>query len=86
VTGQRFSVIIFVWIYRHFHAGAAMAQRCELCGKGPHYGNVVSHANNRRRRRWNANLRRVRAIVAGVRKHVRVCTACLRSGRVQKAA
>jgi large subunit ribosomal protein L28 len=63
-----------------------MAQRCELCGKGPHYGNVVSHANNRRRRRWNANLRRVRAIVAGVRKHVRVCTACLRSGRVQKAA
>jgi large subunit ribosomal protein L28 len=63
-----------------------MAQRCELCGKGPHFGNVVSHANNRRRRRWNANLRRVRAIVAGARKHVRVCTTCLRSGRVQKAA
>ena len=25
-----------------------MAMKCELCGKGPHYGNVVSHANNTR--------------------------------------
>jgi large subunit ribosomal protein L28 len=63
-----------------------MAQRCEICGKGPQYGNVVSHANNTRRRRWNVNLRRVRAIVGGTRKHVRVCTVCLRSGKVKKAA
>ncbi len=63
-----------------------MAQRCGICGKGPGYGNIISHANNTRRRRWNPNLRRVRAIVNGVRKHVRVCTACLRSGRVKKAA
>ncbi len=63
-----------------------MAQRCEICGKGPRYGNIISHANNVRRRRWNPNLRRVRASIHGVRKHVRVCTACLRSGRVKKAA
>jgi large subunit ribosomal protein L28 len=63
-----------------------MAQKCEVCGKGPSYGNVISHANNTRRRRWNPNLRRVRAIVNGVRKHVRVCTSCIRSGRIQKAA
>lgn len=63
-----------------------MAQRCEMCGKGPRYGNVISHANNTRRRRWNVNLRRVKAIVDGVRKHVRVCTACIRAGRVKKAA
>lgn len=63
-----------------------MAQRCEICGKGPTYGNVISHANNTRRRRWKANLRRVKAIVKGVRKRVRVCAACLRSGRVTKAA
>ena len=43
-----------------------MAMKCELCGKGPQYGNVVSHANNTRRRRWNPNLKRVRAVVAGV--------------------
>lgn len=63
-----------------------MAQLCELCGKGPHYGNVISHANNTRRRRWNPNLRRVRAVVNGARKQMRVCTACIRAGRVIKAA
>lgn len=63
-----------------------MAKRCEVCGKGPSYGNVVSHANNTRRRRWNPNLRRVKAIVEGVRKRVKVCAACIRSGRITKAA
>ena len=63
-----------------------MAQKCELCGKGPQYGNVISHANNVRRRRWNPNLRKVHALVNGVRKHMRVCTACIRAGRVKKAA
>lgn len=63
-----------------------MAQQCEICGKKPSYGNTVSHANNRRRRRWNPNLHRIRAVVEGVRKHMRVCTACLRSSRVTKAA
>jgi len=46
---------------------------------------VVSHANNTRRRRWNPNLKRVRAVVAGVHKHLRVCTACIRAGKVTKA-
>ena len=63
-----------------------MAHRCELCGKGPSFGNVISHANNKRRRRWNVNLRRVKAVIAGVRKHVQVCTACIRAGKVKKAA
>lgn len=63
-----------------------MAVHCEVCGKKPVYGNRVSHAHNLRRRRWNPNLHRVRAIVDGVRKRIRVCTACLRSGRVKKAA
>src|SRR5260370_4490617 len=63
-----------------------MALKCEFCGKAPHYGNVVSHANNTRRRRWNPNLKRLRAVVAGVRKQVRVCTAGIRAGKVKKAA
>ncbi len=63
-----------------------MAQICSICGKKPSFGNVVSHANNTRRRRWNPNLQRVRAVVDGVRKQVRVCTSCIRSGRVTKAA
>ena len=63
-----------------------MAFVCELCGKKPSFGNVISHANNTRRRRWNPNLRRVRAVINGARTHIRVCTACIRSHRVLKAA
>ncbi|HEV2206168.1 MAG TPA: 50S ribosomal protein L28 [Candidatus Acidoferrales bacterium] len=63
-----------------------MALACEICGKKPSYGNVISHANNTRRRRWNPNLRRVKAVVNGSKKHVRACTSCIRSGRVKKAA
>ena len=63
-----------------------MAMKCKICGKGPSFGNVISHANNTRRRRWNPNLQRVRAVVDGVRMRIRVCTSCIRSGRVTKAA
>ncbi|MEE8201351.1 MAG: 50S ribosomal protein L28 [Candidatus Acidoferrales bacterium] len=63
-----------------------MAKRCEICGRGPVFGNRISHAHNVTRRRWNLNLQRVRAIVNGVQKRIRVCTACIRSGRVQKVA
>jgi len=63
-----------------------MAMRCKICGKGPSFGNVISHANNTRRRRWNPNLQRVRAVVDGVRMRMRVCTSCIRAGRITKAA
>ncbi|NWF86122.1 MAG: 50S ribosomal protein L28 [Bryobacteraceae bacterium] len=63
-----------------------MGQRCEICGKGPRFGNRISHAHNVRRRRWNVNLRRVRVSIGGVRRRVRICTDCLRSGRVRQPA
>jgi large subunit ribosomal protein L28 len=62
-----------------------MAQVCEFCGKGPKAGNNVSHANNKTRRRWNINLRAVKAVVNGTHKQVRVCTACIKAGKVVKA-
>ena len=61
-----------------------MAQRCDICGKGPQFGSRVSHAHNVTSRRFNPNLQRLRAIVDGVQKRVKVCTRCLRSGKVQK--
>ena len=33
-----------------------MSRRCELTGKPVQYGNRVSHANNKTRRRWLPNL------------------------------
>jgi large subunit ribosomal protein L28 len=62
-----------------------MPRTCDICGKGPHYGNRISHAHNVTRRRWNPNLRRVKAVVQGTHKTVTVCTACLRAGKVTKA-
>ena len=41
-----------------------MAQVCEICGKGPRSGNNISHAHNVTKRRWNVNLRPVRAKTA----------------------
>lgn len=63
-----------------------MAQRCELCGKGPMSGHRISHAHNVTNRRFIPNLRRVRAVVGGVQRRVKICTRCLRSGRVSKPA
>jgi large subunit ribosomal protein L28 len=62
-----------------------MANRCYYCGKGPQFGNNVSHANNRTRRIFKPNLQRVRAVVDGTPRRVRVCSSCMKAGRVQKA-
>ncbi len=62
-----------------------MARVCEVCGKGPQFGNNISHAHNVTKRRWNVNLRDVRAIVGGAHRRVRVCASCLKAGKVQKA-
>lgn len=62
-----------------------MALSCEVCGKNRLVGNNVSHANNRTKRVFRPNLRTVRALVRGAAKRIRICTRCLRSGRIQKA-
>ena len=58
-----------------------MAARCDLCGKGPVFGNNVSHANNRTRRKWKPNLHKAYIIVNGQKKAVKVCTKCYRKLR-----
>jgi large subunit ribosomal protein L28 len=63
-----------------------MAQVCEICGKGSQLGNRISHAHNVSRRQWKPNLRAVRAVVNGQAKRIKVCTRCLRSGKVVKAS
>ncbi|WP_295156116.1 50S ribosomal protein L28 [Selenomonas sp. AE3005] len=51
-----------------------MASVCEICAKGELSGNNVSHSHLKTRRTWKPNIQRVR-----------VCTRCLRSGKVQRA-
>lgn len=49
-------------------------------------GRTVSHAHNVGLRRFEPNLQSVRAVVNGATQRMRVCTRCLRSGKVVKAA
>lgn len=63
-----------------------MAQSCFYCEKKRLVGFNVSHSNNKTKRRFCANIQKVRAIVKGAVRHVNACTRCLRSGAVQKAA
>jgi large subunit ribosomal protein L28 len=62
-----------------------MAQVCSVCGKGPQFGNNVSHAHNVTRRKWSVNLRPVKAKLEGGNKRIRVCTRCIKGGKVVKA-
>jgi large subunit ribosomal protein L28 len=63
-----------------------MARVCYMCGKGPATGNNVSHAHNKTRRRWLPNLQPVKIqLEDGSNRRVRVCTNCIKSGRVKKA-
>lgn len=60
--------------------------KCEICGKKQMSGNKVSHSNIKTRTKQRPNIKRVRALVKGQVKRVQVCTRCLRSGKVTKAA
>jgi large subunit ribosomal protein L28 len=62
------------------------ATRCEICGRGPQFGAQVSHAHNVSTKKRHLNIQRVRALVRGAPRRLSVCTRCLRSGKVQKAA
>lgn len=63
-----------------------MAKVCEICGKGRMAGNNVSHANNKTKTTWQVNLQSVKALIEGQVKRIKVCTRCIRSGAVTKAA
>jgi len=75
-----------------------MANVCAVCGKGPVAGRTYSQRGlakkkggvGRRttrvnKRRFLPNLQRVRILVNGTVTRLRVCTECLKSGRVTKA-
>jgi large subunit ribosomal protein L28 len=49
-------------------------------------GRTVSHAHNVGPRRFEPNLQPVKALINGTVRKIRVCTRCLRSGKVTKAA
>jgi large subunit ribosomal protein L28 len=63
-----------------------MADACEYCGKRRQKAHKISHSNIKTRKWQRPNLQRVRAIKDGLVAKVWVCTRCIRSGKVIKAA
>jgi large subunit ribosomal protein L28 len=75
-----------------------MSQQCEICGKGPAMGNSIAQrgkakylgGNGRKttgitRRKFRPNLQKVKVQEDDGTRSRRVCTQCIRSGRVTKA-
>ena len=75
-----------------------MARVCEFCGKRTQSGGVIARrglakskggvglrTTGHSLRKFKPNLQRVRALVDGAPRTVRICTRCLKSGRVRKA-
>lgn len=91
-SGLAFSVVatlLTALLYLKFYSTGdfcLMAQVCEVCGRKPVFGNRISHAHNVTKRRWNLNLQSVRALVNGAGRRMRVCTSCIRDGKIQKVA
>ena len=63
-----------------------MAATCDVCGKGPGFGNYISHSHRRTRRRFNPNIQTVRTTVGSTPKKLNVCTSCLKAGKVTRSA
>jgi large subunit ribosomal protein L28 len=63
-----------------------MAYRCDVCGKGAQAAHNVSHSNRKSRKWQSPNLQRVHIVVEGAPKRAWVCTRCIRSGKITKAA
>jgi len=74
-------------------------RRCFVCGKGPIRGEMIVRSGKAKkeggvgrkitgktRRSFNPNLQRVRAVIEGKVRRIKVCTSCLRAGKVVKPA
>jgi large subunit ribosomal protein L28 len=75
-----------------------MSRVCAICGKGPVAGRTIARRGMAKakggvgrktlritKRRFLPNLIKIKAIIGKSRKTIKVCVACLKSGRVKKA-
>ncbi len=70
-----------------------MARICDVCGKGPQYGQNIRHVHSgswalrapRTKRRWLPNLQPARVMLNGKVTKIKVCTKCLKAGKIARA-
>ena len=61
-----------------------MSYRCEICDKEPWFGKQVSFSHKRSSRRWLPNIQKVRVRDGSNSKRIRVCTSCIKAGKIEK--
>ncbi len=59
--------------------------KCNICSKSTTFGHNRSHAENKTRRSWKPNVRKIKVVENGTPKTIYVCTRCLRSNKVTRA-
>ena len=62
-----------------------MAKHCEVCGKSALKAAKLTFSHKQIVKRQSPNLQSVKAEINGTVRKVKVCTSCLRAGKVQKA-
>ena len=75
-----------------------MSKVCDICGKGKMAGKVIKRRGKAKKeggvgrkitgrsiRRFSPNLQKIKVNLKGVIKTLKVCTACIRSGKIIKA-
>jgi large subunit ribosomal protein L28 len=76
-----------------------MARVCEVCGKRTESGAQIARRGLPKKkggiglrvtghtlRKFKPNIQRVRAVVDGVPKRIKICTRCLKAGKLVKPA
>ena len=76
-----------------------MARVCDFCGKRTEVGRTIKRRGLAKKkggvgrkitgitkRRFKPNIQNVRAVVNGETRRVKVCTACIRAGKIRKPA
>jgi large subunit ribosomal protein L28 len=58
--------------------------KCEVCDKGIHFGQQVSHSHRKTNKQWKPNIRKIKANVNGQAKSMYVCSKCLRAGKIER--
>jgi len=78
------ALLNLLYTYLLILKGVTVASTCDICGKGPSFGNNVSHSMRKTRRRWNPNIQRIRTLVGGSTKRQNVCSTCMKAGKVTR--
>ncbi len=75
-----------------------MSRVCAICGKRPVAGRTIARRGMAKKkggvgkkitgitkRRFLPNLQTIRVVIKGTTKRLKVCTSCIKAGKIQKA-